>query len=76
MIAFIEPWNKCNICKQYFQGQLLIDLASSCLSFAETTYSAENNKWDKMKVIDSLRSKIMILDNTVDKELVKVEIIH
>ena len=58
MIAFIEPWNKCNICKQYFQGQLLIDLASSCLSFAETTYGAENNKWDKLKPMFALRLKI------------------
>jgi hypothetical protein len=51
-------------------------MASASVSFAETTYGhTGNSKWDKMKVIDSLRSKIMILDNTVDKELVKVEMI-
>jgi len=53
---------------------LSLDLSSAFVFFAETTYChTGNSKWDKTKVIDSLRSKIMILDNTVDKELVKVE---
>jgi hypothetical protein len=74
--AFSTPWVICNNCKQPFQGQLSLDLSSAFVFFAETTYGhTGNSKWDKMKVIDSLRSKIMILDNTVDKELVKVEMI-
>ena len=37
-------------------------MASAFFSFAEATYGHEGNgKWDKMKVIDSLRSKIMAL---------------
>jgi len=72
--AFSTPWKLCNNCKQPFQNQLSIDMASACYLFAETTYGhAGNSKCDKMKVIDSLRSKIRVLSNTVDKELVKVE---
>ena len=71
--AFTEPWQYCNNCKQPF-SQLSIDLSSAFVSFAEATYSHEgNSKWDKLKVIDSLRSKIMALHDTVDKEMVKVE---
>jgi hypothetical protein len=72
--AFSTPWVICNNCKQPFQGQLSIDLVSAFVEFAEATYGhAGNSKWDKMKVIDSLRSKIMVLDNIVDTEMVKVE---
>ena len=35
--AFIEPWYKCNNCKQPFQGQLSIDLSYAFVSFAEAT---------------------------------------
>ena len=53
--SFAEPWKKCNNCKQPFQGQLLIDLASAFVSFAETTYGhAGNSKWNKLKVLSSL----------------------
>jgi hypothetical protein len=74
MSAFTEPWKYCNNCKQPFQGQLSIDLSSAFVSFAEATYSHEgNSKWDKMKVLSALRVKIMALHDTVDKEMVKVE---
>jgi hypothetical protein len=64
----------CNNCKQPFQGQLSIDLSSAFVSLAEATYSHEgNSKWDKLKVMDALRLKIMALHDTVDKEMVKVE---
>ena len=76
--AFFNPWRFCNNCKQPFQGQLSIDMASAFFSFAEATYGHEgNSKWDKMKVIDSLRSKIMALSEmhgTDDaNESIKVE---
>jgi hypothetical protein len=72
--AFIEPWKKCTNCKQKFQGQLAIDLTSACVSYAEVTYGHPgSSKWDKMKVMAALRSKIMALHDTVDKEMVKVE---
>jgi hypothetical protein len=72
--AFAEPWKICNNCKQPFQGQLSIDLSSAFVLFAEATYGhAGNSKYEKLRVIDSLRSKIMALHDTVDKEMVKVE---
>ena len=59
MAAFAEPWKKCNNCKQPFQNQLSIDMASACYLFAETTYGhTGNSKWDKLKVIDSLQLKL------------------
>ena len=38
--AFAEPWYKykCNNCKQPFQNQLSVDLASAFVSFTEATY--------------------------------------
>jgi hypothetical protein len=57
--SFREPWYKCTNCKQPFQNQLLIDLASAFVSFAEATYGHDgNSKWEKMKVMDALRLKI------------------
>ena len=62
-VAFSEPWHKCNNCRQLFQGQLAIDLASTCVSFAEATYGHPScSKWDKLKVIESLRLKIDALN--------------
>ena len=59
MSAFSNPWQMCNNCKQPFQGQLAIDLASAFRSFAEATYSHQgNSKLDKMKVMFALRFKI------------------
>ena len=58
--AFVEPWNKCNNCKQTFQNQLAVDLSSAFVSFAEAIYGHPgNSKWDKLKVISALRTKIM-----------------
>jgi hypothetical protein len=66
--AFANPWSVCNNCKQPFQNQLAIDLAYAYVSFTEATYSHErNSKWDKMKVMDSLRLKIVLCtDNCND----------
>ena len=59
LAAFAEPWKICNNCKQPFQNQLSIDLASAFVSFAEATYGhTGNSKWDKLKVIDSLQLKL------------------
>ena len=60
--AFREPWKICNNCKQPFQNQLAIDLASAFVSFAESTYGhVGNSKWDKLKVMESLHHKILML---------------
>ena len=62
MGAFSEPWGICNNCKQNFQGQLAIDLSSAFISFAEATYSHEgDSKYDRLKVMASLRCKIIAL---------------
>ena len=62
MSAFSNPWRYCNNCKQPFQGQLSIDMTSAFISFAEATYGhPDSSKWDKIKVMNSLRSKIMAL---------------
>jgi hypothetical protein len=60
VIAFIEPWEKCNNCKQPFMGQLSIDLASEFESFAEATYGQQNysSKWDKMNILAAIRIRI------------------
>ena len=61
--SFREPWSKCTNCKQPFQNQLAIDLASAFVSFAEATYGQEgNNMWDKPKVMTALCSKIESLN--------------
>jgi hypothetical protein len=63
--AFTEPWRKCNNCKQPFQNQLAIDLTSAFVSFAETTYGhPDGSKWDKRKVMDALRLKVMRLNSS------------
>ena len=67
LAEFHIPWKFCNNCKQPFQNQLAIDLSSAFVSFAETTYGHEgNNKWDRMKVMDSLRTKIAALLKNID----------
>jgi hypothetical protein len=63
MTSFREPWYKCTNCKQPFQNQLAVDLASAFASFAKETYGHDgNNKWDKMRVISALRLKIEALN--------------
>jgi hypothetical protein len=62
MAAFAKPWSTCNNCKQPFQGQLTVDLASAFVSFAEATYGhPNNNKMDRMKVMAALRTNIIAL---------------
>jgi len=71
--SFIEPWETCNNCNQPFQNQLAVELASALVLFAEATYGhAGNNKWDKLKVMTAIKSKIKVMMST-DKEIVKVE---
>jgi hypothetical protein len=78
MSAFSNPWSTCNNCKQPFQGQLSVDLASACVSFAEATYGHPDScKWDKLKVMAAQRLKIMALSDMhgtdTTNEAVKVE---
>ncbi|KAL3798449.1 hypothetical protein ACHAW5_007401 [Stephanodiscus triporus] len=62
--AFTTSWEDCPNCKQPYQNKLSLDLASAFVSFAEVTYGCpENSKWDKINVMHSLRSKIIILNN-------------
>ena len=62
LALFSEPWYKCNNCRQPFQNQLSIDLASAFVSFTEATYSHPScSKWDKLKVLESLRMQIVAL---------------
>jgi hypothetical protein len=62
MAAFSNPWRYCNNCKQPFENQLSVDLASAFVEFAEATYGRDgNNKYDKMKVMESLRLNIVAL---------------
>jgi hypothetical protein len=52
---------------------LAVDLASALVLFAEATYGhTGNNKWDKLKVMTAIKSKIKVMMST-DKEIVKVE---
>jgi hypothetical protein len=74
--AFAEPWQNCNNCKQLFQNQLAVDLASAYAKFTYATYGQHgNSKWDKLKVMDSLCVQIVALSNlpvtdTERKELI------
>ncbi len=81
LAAFSTPWDKCNNCNQPFQNQVALDLSSAFVSFAEEAYGYPGNgKWDKLKVMTGLRSKITRLINVVcsnspreDKGILKVE---
>ena len=74
-LAFCKPWNFCNTCKQPFQNQLAVDLASAFVSFTEATYGQEgNSKWDKLKIMTALRSKTEVLiRRSTDEEMARVE---
>jgi len=62
----------CTNCKQPFQNQLSIDLASSFISFTEEAYDhAGNSKWDKMKKMIAHQLKICAMGNS--NEIQKVE---
>ncbi len=57
--AFSTPWEECNNCNQPFQNQVALDLSSAFVSFAEEAYGYPGNgKWDKLKVMTGLLSKI------------------
>jgi hypothetical protein len=76
MNAFREPWYKCNNCKQPFQGQLSLDMASAFVSFAETTYGhPDNNKNDKLRVMESLKLKITRLSEADKPRIEKSELV-
>ena len=60
--AFSTPWYTCNNCKQPFQNQLSVDLASAFVEFAQATYDNRGSrKWDKLRVMESLRLNIVAL---------------
>jgi len=66
-IPFAQSWELCNNCKQQFQNQLSIDLATEFVSFTEATYSyghAGNGKWGTIHVLDSLMLKVEALSRT------------
>jgi hypothetical protein len=72
--AFAMPWEKCNNCKQPFQNRLAIDLASSFVSFAEANYGHPgSSKWDKMKVMTSIKSNITALKRLTDRSRDRTE---
>jgi hypothetical protein len=74
MDAFTEPWQICNNCKQPFQGQLSIDLASAFISFTEAAYGQPgNSKWDKLKVLTSLRLKITSLTDVSHDAMINMD---
>jgi hypothetical protein len=76
MNAFREPWYKCNNCKQPFQGQLSLDMASAFVPFAETTYGhPDNNKNDKLRVMESLKLKITRLSEADKPRIEKSELV-
>ena len=64
--AFSTPWDDCNNCNQPFQNQVALDLSSGFISFAEEAYGYPGtDKWDKVKVMAALRSKIESLFKVV-----------
>jgi len=70
--SFSDPWEICTNCKQSFQNQLSIDLASAFVSFAEANYGHAGKGNDKLRVLDSLRHKIVVLSTqcgTSNKQL-------
>jgi hypothetical protein len=81
LAAFSTPWDDCNNCNQPFQNQVTLDLSSAFVFFAEEAYGYPGNgKWDKLKVLTGLRSKITSLLKVLysdspreDKGTLKVE---
>ena len=61
---FIDPWHKCNNCKQPFKNSLSRDLSSACVSFAETAHGhVDNSVEDKTKVMMARKVNIMTFIN-------------
>jgi len=80
MSSFIEPWQTCDNCKQYFQGQLAAELIAEFVSFTEANYAhSGNSMWDKMKIMASRRLEIIEYANKLDhdrsEELVECKIL-
>ena len=78
---FDEPWEICNYCKQPFQNQLAVDLASAFVTFAEANYGhPDSSKWDKLRILESLRLKSVVLPNMLcetdnsDNEMILLEL--
>jgi len=70
LIPYAMPWHTCNHCKQPFQNQLSLDLASAFVSFAEATFGREGERWDKLLVMSSLRSQIEALKHFKPKSII------
>jgi hypothetical protein len=71
---FTEPWQSCNNCKQSFQNQLAVDLSTAFVTFAEVTYGQPGNgKWDKLRVMYSLRFQIVALSLLPDTDTERKE---
>ena len=74
MADFVAPWGKCN-------NQVVLDLSSALVSFAEKAFGYPgNSKWDNVKVIASIQSKMRRLikfecsnSPREDKGVVKME---
>lgn len=61
---FIDPWHKCNNCKQPFKNSLSRDLSSACVSFAEAAHGhVDNSVEDKTKVMMARKVNIMTFIN-------------
>ena len=77
-VEFQEPWQICTNCKQPFQNQLSIDLASSFISFTEEAHDhAGNSKWDKMNIMIAHQLKICAMGNSNKiQKMEKVRIIN
>ena len=59
MFDFVDPWHKCNNCKQPFKNRLSRDLSSACVSFAEAAHGhPDNSVEDKCKVMMSHKLNI------------------
>ena len=65
---FSSPWMKCLNCKQIYQNDdISIYLSNAFLLFAEAEYGASrNNKWDVIRVMISIQTKVVVLTNVIE----------
>ena len=57
--TFTAPWEICPNCNQHYQNDLALDMSNAFVSFAAAAYGHPgNSRDDKIRVMDSLRSKI------------------
>jgi hypothetical protein len=60
--SFSEPWYECPNCKQCFKNELLLDMSSAFISFAESIYGHPGNSFhEKVLVVTALRHKIVTI---------------